>query len=375
MAVQTEPAPNAARPAADVPAPATPLPAKSQKPEPSPIRRTVIRAVLGVAILAGVFFGAKAWLHSRVWVGTDDAFLDAHVQQVSSRIAARVDAVPVRDNEYVKKGQLLVQLDDRDLRVAVQQSEASLKSAQADVVKAQAQMLAAQSAAAQAVAQAESAQVTSENSDLELTRTEKLRQSGAVAQRDLDTALKTSQTDRSSLTAAQKQVGSLEAGIRYTAAAVDSAKAAVAKAQAELDKARLDLSYATITASQDGRVTVKSVEPGNYVQPGQSLMAVVSAEVWIEANFKETQLARVRPGQEAVARVDAYPGLELHGRVDSVQAGSGAQFSLLPPENATGNYVKVVQRVPVKITLDLSRDDIPLLGPGMSVVPEIRVRN
>ena len=355
--------------------PAPPAPEKPQKFEPNPARRKIVHAVLGAALVVGVFFAAKAWLHSRVWVGTDDAFLEAHVQQVSSRIAARVDTVPVRDNEVVKAGQLLVQLDDRDLKVAVQQSEANLKSAQADVVKAEAQTRAAQSAAAQAVAQMQSAKVTSENSDIELTRTEKLRQSGAVAQRDLDTAVKNAQTDRSSLTAAEKQISSLEAGVHYTSAAVESAKAAVSKAQAELDKAKLELTYATIFASQDGRVTVKSVEPGNYVQPGQALMAVVSREVWIEANFKETQLAKVRPGQEAVARVDAYPGLELRGRVDSVQAGSGAQFSLLPPENATGNYVKVVQRVPVKIVLDLPADSIPLLGPGMSVVPEIRVSN
>ena len=362
---------------ADSVSPDQPAAAEEQpkKPAPGPMRRKVVPFVLAAAVVVGMVFGVKSWLHARMWVGTDNAFLEAHVQQVSSRLAARVDAVPVQDNQFVKAGQVLVQLDDRDLKVAMQQSEANLKSAEADVVKAEAQRQAALSAAAQAVAQVESAQATSQNSDIELARAEKLRQSGAVAQRDLDTAIKNAQTDKSSLTASQKQVGSLKAGVQYTAAAVESAKAAVVKARAELEKAKLDLSYTTITASLDGRVTVKSVEPGNYVQPGQSLMAVVSREVWIEANLKETQLARVRPGQEAVASVDAYPGLELHGHVDSVQAGSGAQFSLLPPENATGNYVKVVQRVPVKIVLDLSRDDIPLLGPGMSVMPEIRVRN
>lgn len=346
--------------------------APPDQPAPNPQRKFLIRAIIGVVVALGLIFGGKSWLHARAWVSTDDAFLAAHVQQVSSRIAARVEAVPVQDNESVKAGQLLVQLDDRDLRVAVQQSEAGLKSAEADVAKAEAQGLAAQSAAGQAAAQLESAQAEATNSDLELARTTKLKQSGAVAQQALDTAVKNSQSDRAGVTAGQKQIASLQAGIQYTAAAMEVARASVAKAQAELDKARLNLSYATITAKQDGRVTVKSVEPGNYIQPGQALMSVVSSEVWVEANFKETQLARVRPGQDAVVRVDAYPDLELHGRVDSIQAGSGAQFSLLPPENATGNYVKVVQRVPVKITLDLSQKDIPLLGPGMSVVPEIR---
>ncbi len=350
-----------------LPVPEAAAPAKS-------LRFYVTRGLIALVVATAVIFGARSWLHARTWVSTDDAFLDAHVQQVSSRIAARVETVAVEDNQFVKEGQLLVQLDDRDLRVAIQQAEAGLKTAEADVAKAEAQRLAAQSAAAQAAAQLQSAQAEATNSDLELTRTQRLRQTGAVAQQDLDTANKDAQSNRADVVAAQKQIGSLNAGITYTAAAIESAKASVSKAQAELDTSKLNLSYATITARQDGRVTVKSVEPGNYVQPGQALMAVVSDKVWVEANFKETQLGRVRAGQEAVVHVDAYPDVELHGLVDSIQAGSGAQFSLLPPENATGNYVKVVQRVPVKIALDLTERDIPLLGPGMSVVPEIRTR-
>jgi membrane fusion protein, multidrug efflux system len=307
--------------------------------------------------------------------GHDDAFLNAHVERVSSRIAGRVESVRVQDNEFVHAGQLLVALDDRDLRVATEQREAKLTSAKADVTKAEAQQIAAQAAALQVAAQLESAKAKSDNSQIELNRAKRLREAGAVAQQELDTAEKNALTDQASVVAGEKQVASLQAGIRYTEAAVEVAKAAVAEAEASLATARLDLSYAAIVAKQDGRVTVKTVEPGNYVQPGQQLMAIVSGDVWIEANYKETQLAQVRPGQEAVVRVDAYPDLELHGHVDSIQAGSGAQFSLLPPENATGNYVKVVQRVPVKIVLDLAGKDIPLLGPGMSVVPEIRVRN
>jgi membrane fusion protein (multidrug efflux system) len=340
------------------------------------LKKTLARVVGGVALLAGLVLGVRAWQHGRNWVGTDDAFLNAHVEQVSSRIAGRVESVPVRDNEFVRAGQLLVALDDRDLRVAIQQREAKLASAKADVTKAEAQALAAQAAALQVAAQLESAKAKSDNSEIELNRTKRLRETGAVAQQELDTAEKNELTDRAGVVAGEKQVASLQAGIRYAAAAIEVAKAAVAEAEADLATARLDLSYTTIVAKQEGRVTVKTVEPGNYVQPGQALMAVVSGDVWVEANYKETQLARVRPGQEAVVRVDAYPDLELRGHVDSIQAGSGAQFSLLPPENATGNYVKVVQRVPVKIVLDLAEKDTPtLLGPGMSVVPEIHIRN
>lgn len=332
------------------------------------------RIILGILILTAVFFGMKAWLHARTWVSTDDAFIAAHVERVSTRVAGRVTAVLVKDNQMVHSGDTLVELDDRDFQVAVQQAEASLASANAEVAKAQAQHLAAQAATDQAAAKLDSAKAEAANAELELSRSEKLRKSGAVAQQNLDTALKLSQTRASDVVAGEKQVASLQAGVVYTLAALEAAKAAVAKAEADLAKAQLQLSYTKIPASQDGRVTVKSVEPGNFVQPGQALMAIVSNEVWVEANLKETQLDRVRVGQEAIIRVDAYPELELHGRVDSIQAGSGAEFSLLPPENATGNYVKVVQRVPVKITFDPNTKDLPLLGPGMSVVPEIRVR-
>ena len=339
-----------------------------------PRQKKAARIAIGIVLIVGIIIALRAWIHARTWAGTDDAFFAAHIQQVSSRIPARVESVPVKDNQLVHAGDLLVKLDERDLLVAVQQSEARLASAKANVTKAEAQQLAAESGAAQAAAQLESSRATAQNSDLELSRTKKLRQSGAVAQQALDTATKDSLSDRAGMVAAEKQLGSLQAGIRYTAAAIESAEAAVNEAESDLEKTKLNLSYASILAKQDGRVTVKTVEPGNYVQPGQALMAVVSNEVWVEANYKETQLARVKPGQSAVVRVDAYPGLELHGHVDSIQAGSGAHFSLLPPENATGNYVKVVQRVPVKIILDLTEKDIPLLGPGMSVEPEIRVR-
>ena len=250
----------------------------------------------GVALLAGLVLGVRAWQHGRNWVGTDDAFLNAHVEQVSSRIAGRVESVPVRDNEFVRAGQLLVALDDRDLRVAIQQREAKLASAKADVTKAEAQALAAQAAALQVAAQLESAKAKSDNSEIELNRTKRLRETGAVAQQELDTAEKNELTDRAGVVAGEKQVASLQAGIRYAAAAIEVAKAAVAEAEADLATARLDLSYTTIVAKQEGRVTVKTVEPGNYVQPGQALMAVVSGDVWVEANYKETQLASVAAG-------------------------------------------------------------------------------
>jgi membrane fusion protein (multidrug efflux system) len=337
-------------------------------------KKNLIRAVIAAALVTAIGLGARQWHLARSWVSTDDAYIAAHVQQVSSRLAARVQSVPVKDNQFVRAGDVLVRLDKRDLEVAVKQAEAKLKSARANVAKAEAQILAAEAGAGQAVAELESKQVEAENAETDLTRNRNLRKTGAVSQKELDNAETEARTNRSDAVAAQQRVATVKAGIRYMTASLDAAKSAVAEADSGLEKAKLDLSYATITATQDGRVTAKSVEPGNFVQPGQALMAIVSNGVWVEANFKETQLAEMRAGQEAIVRVDAYPDLELHGHVDSIQAGSGAQFSLLPPENATGNFVKVVQRVPVKITLELPEKNAPLLGPGMSVVPQIRVR-
>ena len=175
------------------------------------------------------------------------------------------------------------------------------------------------------------------------------------------------------LTSKQQKAVAAEAGVNIAVAAVASAEAWVEQSKALLDTAQLRLDNTKIFAPGDGRVTRKNVETGNFVQPGNALMAVVAAEVWVIANFKETQLVRVRPGQRVEVRVDSYPDLRLQGKVDSIQAGTGSRFSLLPPENAAGNYVKVVQRVPVKITLDLP-PDFPLLAPGMSVSPSVMTR-
>ncbi len=337
-------------------------------------KKNLLRTVIAAVLLAGIALGARQWHLARSWESTDDAYIAAHVQQVSSRIAARVASVPVKDNQFIRAGDVLVQLDKRDLEVAVKQAEAKLNSAKANVAKAEAQILAAEAGAGQAAAELESKQVEAQNAETDFARNRNLRKTGAVSQKELDNAETEARTNRSDANAAQQRVATVKAGIQYMIASLDAAKSAVAEAESGLEKAKLELSYATITATRDGRVTAKSVEPGNFVQPGQALMAIVSEDVWVEANFKETQLAEMRTGQEVVVHLDAFPELKLHGHVESIQAGSGAQFSLLPPENATGNFVKVVQRIPVKITLELPEKDAPLLGPGMSAVPHVRVR-
>ncbi len=292
--------------------PAPPVP-----PPPFYRRRRVIvaGAVVLVALLA---LGARYWLFARAHESTDNAFVEARVVQISPKIAGYVEAVPVTDNQRVKTGDVLVQLDARDYTAMVEQARAQLRAAE----------VAATAAADDA------------------RRAEALFGRGLIARQELDHA---------------------QAQARSTAAQRDAARQALAEAE-------LRVAYTTLRTPEAGRVTRKTVEEGQFVQPGQALMALVTDDLWVVANFKETQLAEIRPGQSVQIKVDAYPRKIFRGHVDSIQAGTGSRFSLLPPENATGNYVKVVQRVPVKIVFDDPPDPERPLGPGMSVVPTVVVR-
>jgi len=286
-------------------------------PRPLYQRRGVRIAALAVLVVL-VLAGGVYWWRSGSRVSTDDAFIDGRIVRISAQVAGRVAKLAVTDNQWVKAGDLLVQLDDREYRAQADQAEAETRAAE----------------------------VAAENAATDARRAEQLFARQLIARQALDTA---------------------QAAARMRAAEAEAAR----KRGAE---AALKLSYTRIMVTEAGRVTRRAVEEGAYVQVGQMLMSVVPNDFWVIANFKETQLAQIRPGQPAEIKVDAYPGLTLRGRVDSVQAGTGSRFSLLPPENATGNYVKVVQRVPVKIVLDELPPEPQRLGPGMSVVPTVRVR-
>jgi membrane fusion protein (multidrug efflux system) len=317
--------------------------------------------------------------------------------------------VRVLDNQRVNAGDVIVEIDPRDLQARVDESQAAVDLAQAErnaaistleltkattaaaLEQAQAEVNAAQAAVDQARAEYAAAQSELERARADLSRYEQIA-GPAVSQQQVDLARATAQradaqteAARKAVTAAQAQVAAAQGRLiaaqaaPYQVAAADSqvkrAGATVNQAQAALREAQLQLSYTTITAPQAGRITKRSVEAGNYVVDGQTLLAIVTDDLWTEANFKETQLADMRPGQDVSIRIDAFPDENFRGHVDSIQAGGGAYFSLLPPENATGNFVKVVQRVPVKIVfdqpLDLNRFAI---GPGMSAVPKVKVK-
>lgn len=337
--------------------------------------RAVVKAALAVLAVCALGASGAWWWHARSFETTDNAFITAHVTSVSPQVGGRVLEVLVQDNQKVEAGDVLIRLDKAPFTVKADQARANLNESRQKLEEARSQHQVALAAAAQARADAASAEAQAANAATDLKRYRNLVNSGAVSQQAHDNAETLAHTTSSALLGARKHLAAAEAQAGLAAAQILTAQAGVEKSRAALDQALLDLSYTETKAQVGGRVTKKAVEPGDYVQTGQAVLGLVQDDVWVVANFKETQLQDMRPGQPVSISVDAYPGEEFQGHVDSFQAGTGAAFSLLPPQNATGNYVKVVQRVPVKIVFDLAPAEAGMhLAPGMSVVPRVKVR-
>ncbi len=353
-----------------------PTPSARASARPRGRRRWWLIALIAILVIGAIGGGADWWLYARNWVSTDDAFIDTHTVQVSAQVAGRVKTVLANDNQEVHAGQPLVELDPADFQAALSQALANHESAQGQLAQAKAQLPVAQANLDQARAQVAVAQAAATNADINLKRDQMLEQMGglAVSHQQLDNDTATERSDAANLAAAQKKVAASEAQLALNKTQIETAEAGVRAAAAQVEQARLNLSYTVIRAPETGHITNKSVALGNYVQVGQALMALVPDQVWVTANYKETEIGEMRTGDPVDIYVDAYPGHVFHGQVQSFQAGSGAAFSLLPPENATGNYVKVVQRVPVKIVFDGDPTAHWLLGPGMSVEPYVRIR-
>ncbi|MCC8981450.1 HlyD family secretion protein [Bradyrhizobium acaciae] len=338
------------------------------------LREHWILASAGACLLLLALVGGTAyWLNVRHYESTDDAFVAARSFAVASKVGGYVVEVPVTDNQHVDAGDLLARIDERDYKIAVDQASAQVAVAEANIANVQAQIDSQQEQIKEAKAQAQQAEAQLKFAEQEAARAQDLVEKGAgTVQRqqqthsDLDAQQANASRARTAVTAAELGVKTLEAQLK-------SSKASLEQAQAQLDQAKLNLQYTSVVAAQPGRVVKLSGAVGTYVAPAQSVMMFVPDEIWITANYKETQLTDMRPGQPVEIRIDAYPGRKLTGHVASVQPGSGTAFSLLPAENATGNYVKVVQRVPVKIVVDNWPADLPV-GPGMSVVPWTKVR-
>ena len=336
------------------------------------VRHPILAPVGVAALMIAAAAGYLYWDHTSHLESTDDAFVAARQFAIAPKVPGYVTAVPVTDNQHVDKGDVIAQIDQRDYRVALAQAEAQVAGAQAGIhnIDAQIDAQGAQIAAAQA-------QVNQAQANLDLTKVTWGRDKPLVSQGWATAQQGT--IDVQNLKAQQSSVDSAQATLKVTQRQIDtleaqraSAEASLSQAEAQRDQAKLNLSYTTVVADQPGRVANLSGAVGQFAQAGTNLTMFVPDEIWVVANFKETQLDRMRPGQPVDIEIDSYPERTFHGNVDSVQPGSGPAFSLLPPENATGNYVKIVQRVPVKIILDNPPADV-ILGPGMSVVPTVRV--
>jgi membrane fusion protein (multidrug efflux system) len=306
---------------------------------------------MGVVLLGLLAFGVRRWWFGRSHVSTDNAQVDGHVVPILPKVGGFVAEVRVQENQSVQAGDTLVVLDDRDYRARLAQTEADLVALLATV--------SSRTRVGQADAAVAQAQVNALKAHADLARIEPLAAANIVSGQQLDAA-------RAAAAAADAQLAAAQAALL-------GADARVASARATRDQAALQLSYARILAPASGVVSKKSVEIGQLVQPGQPLMSVVPLDdVWVVANLKETETADVTPGDSAEVTVDAYSGIRFHGHVESLSPATGAKFSLLPPDNATGNFTKVVQRIPVRIRLDGAPDPAHPLRPGMSVVATIK---
>jgi membrane fusion protein, multidrug efflux system len=342
---------------------------------PQKPKRSACRLVVLCAASALVLAGAACWFMDNAgYQTTDDAIVEAHVIQVSPKIAAHVKGVHFDDNYEVKRGDLLIELDPRDYEVNLAGAVANLASAQSKLTEADAQQRVAQAGLGQAKADLAGAQATADNAEADLKRNEKLYQTRVIDRREYDASVAQAKSADAAVASTTKKVASQEAQVRLTSAQSVTAASEVKQAEAQFQQARLQLSYARIVAPFSGRVTKKSIEPGDYVQPGQTLFSLVPPQVWVIANFKETQLKKMKIGQPVSVRVDAIPGRTFKARVESFQVGTGSRFTLLPPENATGNFVKVVQRVPVKIVFDEPGANLGRLWAGESVEARVDVR-
>ena len=361
-------------------------PAKDRKPDAPPKvddkkpsfrerlrQHWLVAAVAACLLLVTVIGGLAYWLSVRDYESTDDAFVAARSFSIAPKVGGYITDVPVTDNQHVNAGDLLAKVDDRDYRIAVDQAKAQVAVAEANIENIQAQVDSQQEQIKQAQAQVDQAQAQLVFAQQQEARAKDLVDKGAgTVQREQQTRSDL-QSQQANDVRAKAALTAAELGIKTLQAQLDSARAQLQQAQAQLDQANLNLQYTSITAAQSGRVVKLSAAKGTLATAGQSLAMFVPDDIWIVANYKETQLRDMRPGQPVEITIDAFPGRKLTGHIASVQPGSGTAFSLLPAENATGNYVKVVQRVPVKIIVDHWPDDIPI-GPGMSVVPWTRVR-
>lgn len=328
----------------------------------------VIPIILGLVILIGIIFGIREYIYYSKHEDTDDAQIDGDISPVVARVGGYVDSIAFEENTHVNQGQMLVKLDDRDYKLRVEQALAAQKGAGAGVGVSQSQIPTTVANSASVRAQVESAKARLEQANKDYARYANLVTDGSVTQQQFDQAKATRDVAQANYIAAQQQYRAAQEQLGTIRSQLKVSNTGVNQRQADVDFAKLQLSYTSIYSPASGIVSKKNVQKGQLVQAGQTLFSVVNDNsLYVTANFKETQLNNLRSGEKVDLEIDAFPDLKLQGSVYNFSPATGARFSLLPPDNATGNFVKVVQRVPVKIKINANKDVMEKLRPGMSV--------
>jgi membrane fusion protein (multidrug efflux system) len=352
-------------------------------------RNPIFIIILAILVIGGSWFGISKYLHSLHHEDTDDAQVSGDISPVIPRVAGYVTDIKVRDNQHVKKGDTLLILDNRDYVIKVEQAEAALQIAQSSLNSAKATTTAAraniatyQASVGTIDAQIDAAKVTLWRASQDYDRYANLIRDHSITQQQFEQASAAKQTAEKQLAIleeqkkqAQQQTNAVSVQSTATASQVNVADATIHQRQVDIDAAKLNLSYTVITAPQDGLVSKVNVQTGQFVQAGQPLFSIVHSEnVWVIANFKETQLDKMQEGQRVVVKVDAYPDHKFEAKLTSFSPATGSTFALLPPDNASGNFVKVVQRLPVKIEFTDAADSlVRKLRPGMNVLVDVHL--
>ena len=333
-------------------------------------KRVFVPAVTAVFLLLLAVFAA---IMSTFYQSTDDAFVEGRIISVAPRVSGPVVSLLVDDNQPVKKGDLLLEIDPNDYQVKLDQAEAKLEEAKARLKISTHDVSKNTSNVSQAVDDTASARSKLDFAQKDYKRYSSMYKKGVVSKQDYDRSSKELEVNTANYQSSTNRKKAMESALESSIATTQSVEAEIKRLEAEVAQAKLNLSYTKIYAPSDGLIASRSVEAGNYVQVGQPLLAVVPRTVWVVANFKEGQLTHMKPGQKATISVDTYPGKKFKAHVDSIQRATGAKSSLFPPENAVGSYVKIVQRVPVKIVFDEDYSDYNIV-PGMSVVPRVKIK-
>ncbi|MGD0232250.1 MAG: HlyD family secretion protein [Syntrophorhabdales bacterium] len=342
-------------------------------PKGKGMKKWAIRGVVGAAVIAGLICGVLYLLYSLSHESTDDAYVTGVIVPVAPEIRGRVTSVHITDNQYVAAGDPLLDIFPQDYTDAAKERSQAVSTLTAETHELEASLLQRQKAAAEARANFEAAAAEETLAEKELKRYERLVRGDAASRSQYDHVESGWKVAHARKEAAASAVDEAREAIEAARAKLGTQDFRIKEAEAGRRLAELNLRRTTLLAPISGRIAKKSVDPGKYVQPGQALLAIVQQDTWIVANFKETQVRKMTVGQPVEVKVDAYPGTVFRGHVDSLQPGTGSVFSLLPPENATGNFVKVVQRLPVKIVMDSPFDPDHPLWPGLSVTPTVDV--